>query len=234
MAKVHVVTPVLGSMYPTHAQFREWLIHNEHRHSLLMYLMEGRPTADTRCKIAKRFLADADADYLMMLDADQWPADGDNGEPFFNPLDVIEWDADVVSFPYPTVRYSHPKGPVFWIPQEPMPRGYRASVQAIATGCVVIARRVLEHPEMRAPFVDVYDADGILLYGEDTGFSEKAIAAGFELFTAMDRPLHHAKAVDLLTLWRAWHMDSRPSQVEESRSFPKVGGGQSSPTGEVL
>jgi hypothetical protein len=211
-----------GTLRVEHADFMQWLMLNENRYTRLFYNTEGRPIADARCKIALRFLADPEARWLFMLDSDQWPCRGSGGQPFHNPLDFIERDLDVIGFPYPTVRYSHPDGPIIWLPHEPMPDVDMAATNAIATGGVLIARRVLEHPALRVPFADVFNPDGTRDYSEDIDFSKKAVAAGFTLHMAMNRPLCHVKPIELVALWRALHQDSQPPQADDSRSLPKA------------
>lgn len=221
MARVHVATPMIGEVRIEHAQFLQWLMLNERRHQLLIYAVEGRPIADARCKIARRFLADPNAEYLMMLDSDQWPC-ATEGAAYHNPLDLIERDLDVVGFPYPTVRYQHPDGPLIWLPHEPMPDVDIASTNAVATGCIIIARRVLAHPALRVPFADAFNNDGTLDYSEDIDFSLKARKAGFELHVAMNRPLHHVKMLDLVDLWRSLHQEPQP-ETADVPSLPKDG-----------
>lgn len=232
MARVHVATPMTGEVRIEHAQFLQWLMLNERRHEMLVYAVEGRPIPDARCKIVNRFLSDPRAEYLMMLDSDQWPVQDGDRALYHNPLDLVARDLDVVGFPYPTVRYTHPSGPLIWLPAEPMPNVPIAATNAVATGCIIIARRVLRHPDMCVPFADVFRPDGMLQHSEDIDFSLKAKAAGFRLWVAMDRPLHHAKTLDLYDLWRALHQDSQPARAGDSPSLPKVGAAPVAPTGE--
>jgi len=222
MSRVHVATPTTGEVRVEHAQFLQWLMLHQAGHDLLMYMVEGRPIPDSRCKIVRRFLADPAAEYLFMIDDDQWPSEGKDGELFFNPLDLIEQDLDVVTFPSPTVRYSRPDGPVVWYPAVVMPDTPLIRSRWIASSAIIIARRVLEHPDLRVPFANTFKPDGTLCFSEDVDFAMKADAAGFTMYVAMDRPLHHAKTLDLLVLWRALHQDSHPATGGDSLSLPKA------------
>jgi hypothetical protein len=65
---------------------------------------------------------------------------------------------------------------------------------------VLIARRVLEHPDLRAPFAYRYDEDGIKIWEEDSVFCYRARNAGFQIWSALSHPCGHIKEVDLADL----------------------------------
>jgi len=208
MTGVFFATPTRGELRLEHAMFREHLIATEKRYSLQMHWVSGYPAGSVRCKIALLFL-ESDADFLLMLDSDQAPTN--------NPLDYIERDLDVLAFPSPTYR-GMDKLPIRWFPEAEDPARGIVQVDEVTTGCMLIARRVLEHPAMRAPFLDEYNADGIFTSGEDQTFCRRARAAGFKVWCAMDQPLAHFKTVELLTIWRAYGLTGKPD------SLPKGGG----------
>jgi hypothetical protein len=71
-------------------------------------------------------------------------------------------------------------------------------VQWGGTGMVLIARRVLEHPDLRAPFAYRYNEDGIKIWEEDSTFCYRARKAGFRIWSALSHPCGHVKDVNLV------------------------------------
>jgi hypothetical protein len=163
-----------------------------------------RPIASNRNQATKRFLA-SDGDFMMMIDDDVIPAQ--------NPLDLVLMDKDIVCFPTPmwapgrTGDYpihmnvelmEHPEGlqdNYILISPEPL-----MEIAAGGTGCILIARRVLEHPDLRPAFMDMYDEDGIRSVTEDITFIRRARVAGFSAWAAMEYRCSHVKEVDLLMI----------------------------------
>ena len=159
-----------------------------------------RPISHARNKIAREFLqAEPPFDYLLMIDSDVVPS--------VNPLDLVDDDLDVVGHIYPIWKADQEPGhEVMWGVE---PLGELAVAQglvevaAIGTGCVMIARRVLEHPAMRAPFRERFDEDGLLQRGEDLAFCDRARAAGFRVWADLGARCSHQKLVDLRQVGRA-------------------------------
>jgi hypothetical protein len=120
-------------------------------------------------------------------------------------------DLDVLGFPYPTIRINDDP-PILWFPGPPSGKGL-VEVEAVGGGCLLIARRVLEHPGMRAPFMNEWDADGLRTEPEDTSFCQRARICGFEVWCAMDRPVLHWKTVELVTVWK-WAMRDEGRRTE--------------------
>ena len=195
MIRVHVITPSRANVRVEHAQFREYLASRERRFELVLGYSDAQPIAANRNRIARKFLADERADYLLMVDSDQAPA--------FNPLDYVENDLDIVGFPCPTWRVTN-KEPLIWFPEPPSNEGIKAQ-PSVTTGCILIARRVLEHPDLRHPFADEWDANGLKAEGEDVTFCQRAIVAGFGVWCVMDKPVTHIKPIELVTLWQYIH-----------------------------
>jgi len=69
---------------------------NDRRYKLELHFSYDRPTPSNRNGIVKRFLKGT-ANYLLMIDHDTVP--------YGNPLDFVERDLDVVTFPYPIWRH---------------------------------------------------------------------------------------------------------------------------------
>lgn len=194
MKKVVFQTP-LRSSDPRprieHVLFREHLAVSERRYILQLGYTFGYPASSTRNKIVHLFL-ESDGDYLIMMDDDQAPT--------ASPLDYIEMDFDILGFAYPSIRISD-KNIIPWYPREPKQGEGIAEVDFIGGGCMVIARRVLEHPGMKAAFLEVYDNNGIFTEGEDLSFCRRARENGFKIHCVMDKPLLHIKPAEMLRVW---------------------------------
>ncbi len=107
-----------------------------------------RPIASNRNLVTKRFL-DGDADFMMMIDDDVVPAQ--------NPLDLLQMDLDIVVCPTPMFAQGrtgdfpihmnvelmeHPDGlQDTYVLTQPDPL---MEISTGGTGCIIIARRVLE------------------------------------------------------------------------------------------
>jgi len=187
---VQIAVPTRADVRAELSQILTHLAANDHRYRLHLSVSDGQPIAHNRNMIAKRFLA-AGVDYLLMIDSDAAPTG--------NPLDLVEQDLDVVGFPSPTWRANDP-APLVW---NPCPPGDGiVEVEWVSTSVILIARRVLEQPALRAPFCDEFDADGARTLGEDQTFCRRAREVGFRVWCAANQPACHWKTVELLTLWR--------------------------------
>lgn len=176
---------------------------NDHRYQLELHFSYDRPTPSNRNGISKRF-REGTADYLLMVDHDTIP--------YSNPLDLVEKDLDVVTFPYPIWRPKAVPPITLSLAMEagegPDLTGQHGQMVKLGkglqevkwggTGMVLIARRVLEHPDMRAPFAYRYDEDGIKIWEEDSDFCYKARRAGFRIWSALSHPCGHVKDLNLV------------------------------------
>jgi len=170
---------------------------DDRRYQLELHFSYDRPTPSNRNGIAKRF-REGTANYLLMIDHDTIP--------YGNPLDFVERDLDVVTFPYPiwrkddsppiTISLSVGKGDK---PVVQLGEGI-TEVAWGGTGMVLIARRVLEHRDLKAPFAYRYDEDGIKIWEEDSFFCYRAGRAGFRIWSALSHPCGHVKDVNLVDL----------------------------------
>jgi hypothetical protein len=170
---------------------------DDRRYKLELHFSYDRPTPSNRNGIVKRFLAGS-ADWLLMIDHDTIP--------YGNPLDLVGLDLDVVTFPYPIWREDD--SPPITLSLS-LGKGSKSVVQLgegvieVAwggTGMVLIARRVLEHPDLRAPFAYRYNEDGIKVWEEDSTFCYRARKAGFAIWSALSHPCGHVKDVNLVDL----------------------------------
>lgn len=194
MATVQLVVPNTGTV---DTRLMVWLMQLMHdgRHELHYAFPMYAPIASARNRIVREFLeSPAEFDYLLMIDSDVVPES--------NPLDLVDKDLDIVGQICPIWKGNLAPGrEVMWnlVPLEGsmlLGEGL-ARVAAIGTGCVLIARRVLEHTEMRAPFREEYDEDGVIAQGEDVSFCHRAREAGFEVWADLGARCSHNRTVDL-------------------------------------
>lgn len=151
---------------------------------------------------------------LLSGDHDFWLNIDSDNPPTRNPLDLVERDLDVVGFPTPVWHWKGEPGerPIYWNAYRRRGRGYTEwlprdglqPVDAIGSGCFLAARRVFEHPKMRACFRRTYKRDGTVNKGPDIAFSERARRAGFRVWAHFDYPCDHVNELPLNEVLRAF------------------------------
>ena len=189
----------------------------DRRYNIISGFAATDPTSNNRCQICKEFVdSERRPDWLMMIDEDQSP----NGD--F--LQWVESDADVISFATPCWKpATSPHSPIVWnvqlnednrefaptvsnpdvtvltnmLPDEPV-----TEVASAGTGAILIHRRVLEHPALRAPFIDEFNEFGIRIEGHDLAFCRRAREVGFKVASVLQNPSSHYKTIDLLDVVR--------------------------------
>jgi len=77
--------------------------------------------------------------------------------------------------------------------------GGMVECDAIGTGCIMIARKVLE--DMPFPFRNEYDPEGIKIQGLDFNFCRRAKKKGHNVFCNTSMPVSHWTIIDLKTMW---------------------------------
>lgn len=161
-----------------------------------------KPIANNRNKIVQEFLA-TDCDYLLMIDDDIVPPD--------NILNLADFQKDVISpicFAFqqnmvaPLIMRMEPEG-TYTVANY---KGYEGLVEtdAVGAGCLMVARRVLENPEMKAPFEDIFDADGVRKYGQDLAFCQKAKKLGYGVFCHLDYACDHFVVMNLKKIYSSF------------------------------
>lgn len=190
--KVYIAILNQGAIRPELANL---LINSTHdpRYQIKITYPGDRPIANNRNKIVLKFL-EGDWDYLLMLD--------DDTVPHRSPLDLITLDKDIIGYPYPQWN----EGDIYWLAMDQDGDGYKPippdrrhglqQVDALGTGCILIARNVLE--AIRAPFMRKWDEDGIAELGLDFYFCQKAKEAGFEVWCDWRAPCSHFKTLNLI------------------------------------
>ena len=137
-----------------------------------------------------------DYDYFLMIDHDN--------PPLKNPLDLVDLDKDVIACPTPQWNMKDPNFPIYWVAVTKDGEEYREyknkeglqEVDAVGSGCLLIARRVLK--KVKCPFVRIWNEDGVVTKGVDFNFCEKAKNEGFKIYTHYDYPCSHFKELNLI------------------------------------
>lgn len=167
------------------------LMTHDKRYRCKVYYPSARPNEHNRAEIVKKFL-EGDWDYLLMIDSDNPPTR--------NPLDLVELDLDIVACPTPQLR----EGQLYWVVMRRVEDGYQGYLKrqkglveadAVGTGCVLIARRVLL--EVKEPFMREW-VDGFQELGTDFAFCKRAKQKGFCVWAHWDYVCSHFKTVNLL------------------------------------
>lgn len=203
MSRVTIAIPNQGEIRAETVAAIVRLLGDE-RHEIRLDLTTRKHSADNcRNHIVRHFLL-SDGEYLLMIDADNPPI----ANPPVNPLDLVDDDLDVVCFPTPIYKPDNVGsfawqfnvyddcGAPGWSDIE-SPRVHGATVEEIGaggTGCILIARRVLE--KVRPPFIRTWDDDGCIVEGSDLLFCRRAREAGFRVHTSWEHHCHHYTVVD--------------------------------------
>jgi hypothetical protein len=184
------------------ANLAQWLEQHvrDQRFGIISDKSSSFPVMDNRSRIVQRMLQ-TDAGFLLMIDEDTVPRS--------NILDLVEKDLDVVGFPCPVWRPNAKHPVVFNIAttregkfvSELSQTSGLIEVDGIGTGAMLIARRVLEHPETRGAFSDMFDGWGMRTIGGDFHFCAKVLDAGFKVWAAMDHMCSHYKRIDILKVY---------------------------------
>lgn len=156
-----------------------------------------RPYEHALNLIAQRATAEG-YDWWLQLDDDECPTR--------NPLDLIEFDKDVVNCPAPAWMPDRGiSSPVVWLVFDEVDGGFRPHspceglqmVDQVNSGATLIARRVFSTIEN--PFGCEW-RHGLKTAGPDIAFCRRARAAGFEIWAHYGYPCHHWNVIDLTEL----------------------------------
>jgi len=171
---------------------------HDRRHDIKIIYPNLRPYENNLNTAVKEKFLSNDYDYMLIIDNDNPPIN--------NPLDLVELDKDIIGLPTPQWNESDKNFPIYFVAMERVPEGYKEfknkkglqEVDAVGSGCVLIARRVLE--KVKAPFLREWDEDGRMNYGGDFTFCKKAKEQGFKIYTHYDYPCSHFKELNLLDI----------------------------------
>ena len=154
MTKILITVPCLHWIHK-HVAHRLLLLQCDNRHKLTISMPSHKPYENNLHHIVNDFMAGG-YDFWLNIDSDNPPTK--------NPLDLVELDKDIIGLPTPIWHYegiNQKKGerPVYWngydydektgAYREHLPREGLQKVDAVGTGCILIARRVFENKEMR-------------------------------------------------------------------------------------
>jgi hypothetical protein len=207
MTKVFFTTP---NQHWLRTEVAERVVHilRDGRYGVQWRPLTRRPYVNNLHHAVVEFL-ESKADYWLSCDADNPPMN--------NPLDLVELDKDILGFPTPIWCFKDKPGerPIYWnaYDYDPSCKAYREhqphdglqQVDAIGTGCFLIARRVLNNPTLRkgAFFRRWSDVDGTCELGNDLAFCERARAEGFKVWAHYGYPCRHFSELDLTEVVRA-------------------------------
>ena len=168
------------------------------RHSVRFMSPSHRPFENNLHHIVNTFLK-GDYDYWLSFDADNPPRR--------NPLDLIEFDRDIMGCPTPILHFGKiGERPVYYSAYKKKEGGYTEwrpqkglqKVDAIGTGCFLIARRVFLNKELhKGAFTRKLNEDGTVNKGNDISFCERVTEQGFEIWTHFDYPCNHHNEVEI-------------------------------------
>lgn len=197
--KILVTVPCAPPWLHKHVVFTLLALQRDPRVTVM--LPTHRPFENNLHHIITNFV-DGDYDYWLSFDADN--------PPIRNPLDLVALDKDILGCPTPVWHWTGAEGerPIYWniYRADPESGGYSEwlpqeglqQVDAVGSGCMLIARRVFEDPKMRvAPFRRTTEVGGQVEKGPDIAFCERARACGFEVWTHFDYPCRHFVEVEL-------------------------------------
>jgi hypothetical protein len=146
-------------------------------------------------------------------DYDFWISFDDDNPPINNPIDLIFLNKDIIGCPTP-VWANMKKGdyPIYWNALDAVEGGYTPhkefnglqKVDAIGSGCMVIARRVLQKMRYCQPFMREWNTDGTVEIGGDYNFCRKATKLGFEIYAHFDYPCLHFHEIEITEIAKAF------------------------------
>ena len=185
------------------------LLGKDTRYQTKIIFPKHRPYENNLNHIIKQFV-ESNYDFWLSIDTDNPPLN--------NPLDLVEWDKDIIGCPTPIWHYiGNKKGerPVYWNAydydiksdayKEHQNKEGLQKVDAIGTGCFLMARRVFENEEMRkGAFMRQWHEDGTVHKGNDISFSEIARKNGFEIYCHFDYPCDHYSNLSLNEVVKAF------------------------------
>ena len=182
----------------------------------------AKPISNNRNTIVSKFLA-TDCDFLMMIDSDIIPP--------MNVLQLADFDKDIIT----PLMFVHQRGmllPLFLKQNKDgiydvdnyLEKTGLQKIDATGTGCIIIKRKVLEHPALKYPFRNEYDADGIKSRGLDLNFCTRAKKVGFDSWVHLDYVADHHTTYSLKELFyltiKSFKADKQLDIIKNK--YPKV------------
>ncbi len=145
---------------------------------------------------------------------DFWLSIDDDNPPINNPLDLMEYDLDLIGLPTPVwcnkVKGDRPYyfNALDWDEKEQAYRPHENTdglqeVDAIGSGCFLVARRVILKLKDQQPFMRQWNGDGTVEMGGDYSFCQKVKKEGFKIWAHFDYPCHHFNEISLIEVIEA-------------------------------
>lgn len=175
------------------------VIENDPRYEVTLIYSCLKPSENNR-----NYTAQLGRNYDFFLTID------DDVVPLKNPLDLIEMNLDIVACATPQWNLTDPNYPLYFVGMDRVEGGYKEhkkkqglqEVDAVGSGCLLIAKRVLEAIE--EPFVRKWK-DGFAITGLDFYFCEKAKEKGFKVYCHYGYLCDHYKELSLLSVLHFKH-----------------------------
>ena len=202
---VYLTVPNGDGWIHKHTHFAVCKILSDRRYRVRHDCPTNRPYVDNLHACMNDFL-DHEEDFWLSFDTDNPPTK--------NPLDLVSEDLDVVGFPTP-VWHSEVKGnrPYYYNAMRESNGGYAPhedpteglqEVDAIGSGCFMVARRVMLKLRDSMPFMRQWNRNGRVDVGCDFSFCRKAKEAGFRIWADFSRPCEHFNELPLLEVIRSF------------------------------
>lgn len=143
-------------------------------------------------------------DYWLSIDTDNPPSN--------NPLDLVEFDCDLIGCPTPVWHNAVPGDrPWYWNALDEVDDGFKPhtpctglqEVDAIGSGCFMVARRVMYKLQNDQPFMRIWGNDGLVKMGGDYSFCQKVRKNDFRIWAHYDYPCHHFNELDIMEVIKA-------------------------------
>lgn len=190
-----------------------WLHKNVH-FAICRILADGRYKIRHDCPTHKPYVNNLHYCMLDFLNSgeDYWLSMDTDNPPMNNPLDLVEYDCDLMGLPTPVWHNSVPGDrPWYFNALDIKDNGYKPhepckglqEVDAIGSGCFLVAKRVLVALKDQQPFMRVWNPNGTVELSGDYSFCRKVKQAGFQIWTHYDYPCHHFNELDLIEMIQA-------------------------------
>ena len=176
------------------------------RYRVTLNLMNERPY-ESALNIAAKMAIYNEVDWWLHIDSDQhWMG---------NPLDAVDHDVDLVSFPAPLYHLEGSGSPVICFNAWRVPNkedrtkvvavqsdGKLQEVDVIASGAFLLRVSALRKALIPAPFARRYDADGVADRGCDVEFCRKWQEAGLLIHADFGSLCGHRHNLELIEVMR--------------------------------
>lgn len=184
-------------------------LHSDRRYKITSILPTHKPYVNSLHKIIND---------VLKGDFDFWVTFDDDNPPRKNILDIIELNLDVVGCPTPVWCNAKPGDyPVYYNGLRKVEGGYLPlhgnlsglkEVDAVGSGCMIIARRVLEKMKSDPPhdrwFMRQWNENGEVEVGGDYSFCERAKRHGFRIYCHYDYPCYHFNEIEITEVTEAF------------------------------